>query len=112
MNTGRLEVRYGDCILEITPDWFVITDITDSKYVCETKDAYPRNMLEFIYSGKDNKYIENSECWGDYLTFDDEWVNDHLQCLIAAYANGEIEDYLDKHWMSLLRLNIDAKYTK
>ena len=33
MNTGKLEVRYKDCIMKITPDWFVIYDVDDVKTI-------------------------------------------------------------------------------
>lgn len=112
MNTGKLEVRYKDCILEITPDWFVISDVDDGvKYTCETKDAYERNILDFIKIDN-NTFIDNPDCWVGFLTFEDEEVNDNLYCLVAAYSNSWIEEYLEEYGMELKYFNIDVKYTK
>lgn len=117
MNKGRLEVRYRDTVLDIRPDWFTIYTEYDGlieslKYQCEIKDAYPDNMFEFKYSGKDNIWIENDECWLKYLTFNNIYVDDNFQCLIAAYTNDYIEEYLEEHSIWLKQLNIDVKYIK
>lgn len=116
MTKGKLEVRYKYRMFEITPDWFVISDVDDGvKYMCETKDAYPRNILNFIQSDKDdNIIVENPDCWFGYLSFRDPWVNDYIECLVAAYINGWIEEYLEEHSMELKEFytDIDAKYTK
>ena len=113
MNKGKLEVRYKDCILEITPDWFVISDVDDGvKYTCETKDAYPRNMDEDIWIAKDNRVVENLECWLHYLSFNNKYIDDDFQCLIAAYANDYIEEHLEEFGMALKQVGFDIKYIK
>lgn len=105
MNTGTLEARYEDTVLDIRPDWFTIYTEYDGlieslKYQCETKDAY------------DNMCPESSESWLHYLSFNNIYVDDNFQCLIAAYVNDYIEEYLEEHSIWLKQLNIDVKYIK
>ena len=113
MSKGKLDVRYKDYILEITPDWFVISDVDDGvKYTCETKDAYPRNMLEDIWIAKDYRVVENLECWFGRLPFNDKVLDDTFCDLIAAYVNDWIEEYLETYSMWWLKANVDVKYIK
>ena len=112
MNTGKLEVRYKDCIMEITPDWFVISDVDDDvKYMCETKDAYLRNMFADIWSSKYNTFIDNPDCYLSLITFNNLDVTDYFECLIAAYANDYIEEFIKEQDKCLSDLNIDIKYS-
>lgn len=115
MNTGTLEVRYDDYLWEIRPDWFTIYSeyhgvIEMIKYQCETEYAYPQNMLP-LKCGANDIWTENDECWYRFLRFN-EWVNEEFQNLVAAYAWGEIEEYIEKFSELFKELNIDVKYTK
>lgn len=102
MNTGTLEVRYGDTVLEITPGWLTISDVDDGdKYACETKVAYPDNM-----------FPENLDTWFHLLSFKDDRVIDGFCDLIAAYVNDWIEEYLENYSMRLKQVGFDIKYTK
>lgn len=101
MTKGRLEVRYRDCILEITPDWFVISDDDDIKYTCETKDSYPDNM-----------FPKNYNSWLHLLSFEDDYVTDCFCDLIGAYINDWIEEHLEEYGMWLKQTGFDVKYTK
>ena len=105
MNTGTLEASYEDWILKITPEWLTISDNDDEvKYICETKDAYPDNMVP-----------ESLDSWYHLLSFEDEdkHVIDDFCCLIAVYTDGWIEEYLEGFGVLLKCLkHIDVKYTK
>ena len=111
MNTGKLEVRYKDCIMEITPDWFVISDDDDVKYECETKDAYPWNMIDNIWSPEYNTFIDNFDCYLHLITFNNTDVTEYFECLIAAYVDDYIEEFIKEHDKWLSDLNIDVKYS-
>ena len=112
MNTGKLKVRYKDCIMEITPDWFVISDVDDGvKYMCETKDAYTRNMEEYIWSSEYNTFIDNYDCYLCLINFNNIYVTDYFECLIAAYVNDYIKEFVKEHDKCLSDLNIDVKYS-
>lgn len=112
MNTGKLEVRYKDCIMEITPDWFVISDVDDGvKYMCETKDAYLRNMFADIWSSKYNTFIDNPDCYLSLITFNNLDVTDYFECIMAAYVNYYIEEFIKEHNKLASDLNIDVKYS-
>ena len=112
MNTGKLEVRYKDCIMEITTDWFVISDVDDGvKYTCETKDAYTRNMEEYICISENNTIIDNYDCYLHLITFNNICVTDYFECIIAAYVNDYIEEFIKEHDKCLSDLNIDVKYS-
>lgn len=112
MNTGKLEVRYKDCIMEITPDWFVISDVDDGvKYMCETKEAYPWNMFVDIWSSKYNTFIDNPDCYLCLITFNNIDVTEYFECIIAAYVNDYIEEFIKEHNKWISDLNIDVKYS-
>ena len=111
MNTGKLEVKYKDCIMEITPDWFVISDVDDIKYVCETKEAYPWNMFVDIWSSTYNAFIDNPDCYLSLITFNNTDVTEYFECIIAAYVNDYIEEFIKEHDKCVSDLNIDVKYS-
>ena len=112
MNTGKLEVKYKDCIIEITPYWFIISDVDDGvKYMCETKDAYPRNMIDNIWSSEYNTFIDNHDCYLCLINFNNLGVTEYFECLIAAYANDYIEEFIEERDKWLSNLNIDVKYS-
>lgn len=112
MNTGKLEVRYKDCIMEITPDWFVISDVDDGvKYMCETKEAYPWNMFADIWSSKYNAFIDNPDCYLCLITFNNLDVTEYFECIIAAYVNDYTEEFIKEHDKWISDLNIDVKYS-
>ena len=113
MNTGKLEVRYKDCIMEITPYWFAISDVDDDddKYVCKTKDAYPLNMLDNIWIPEYNTSIDNPNCYISLITFNNTDVTEYFECLIAAYVGGYIEEFIKEQDKWLSDLNINVKYS-
>ena len=112
MNTGKLEVRYKYLILDITPDWFVISDVDEGvKYICETKDAYPDNMIDYIWSSKYNRVTDNYDCYLHLITFNNIYVTDYFECIIAAYTNDYVEEFIKEHDNCARDLNIDVKYS-
>ena len=111
MNTGKLEVRYKDCIMEINPDWFVISDVDDVKYMCETKDAYRRNMIDNIWSYEYNTFIDNPDCYLCLINFNNLDVTEYFECIMAAYVNDYIEEFIKEHNKLASNLNIDVKYS-
>ena len=111
MNTGKLEVRYKDCIMEITPDWFVISDVDDGvKYMCETKNAYPWNMIDNIWSSEYNTFIDNFDCYLHLITFNNTDVTEYFECIITACVNDYIEEFIKERNKWASDLNIDVKY--
>ena len=112
MNTAKLEVKHKDCIMDIAPDWFIISDIVDGvKYMCETKDAYPKNMIDNIWSSEYNTFIDNPDCYLCLINFNNLDVTEYFECLIAAYVNDYIEEFIKEHDKCLSDLNIVVKYS-
>lgn len=71
MNKGKLEVRYDNCLLEITPEWLTISDIYEDECVIgvfsDLITAYVNDWIE--------EYLEKYSMLLKQAGFDVKYTN-------------------------------------